>query len=328
MMERYQKHILLKEIGKRGQKRLTESSVIIVGCGAIGSVAAINLVRSGIGRVTIVDRDIIDEGNLQRQFLFEEEDIGKEKAVIAEKKLRRMNSLVNVNGIIADVDSSNIKKIVENKDIIIDGTDNMITRFLINDVSVMKKIPWIYCGVIATYGMVKAIIPEKSACFQCMFPSVPLNLPTCNTAGILTSVPSILASIQSTIVIKYIVERTMGKDLIVYDPWYNSFESIKIEKREKCRCCAQKKFDFLKEKEGVVKICGKDALIIPGEKPVSLPSIKKKLEEVGRVEIERTVLKFYKGKYEIHIFESGRAIVYGTDDKSKAQSLYDKYVKI
>ncbi len=328
MEKRYQKHILLKEVGEEGQKRLMDGSAIIIGCGATGSATAINLVRSGIGEVVIVDRDIVDEGNLQRQFLFDEDDIGERKALIAEKKLKKMNSFSKVRGIVADVRSSNIEKMVEGKNILLDCTDNMETRFLINDVCVMKKIPWIYCGAIATYGMVKAVIPEKTACFQCIFPSLPINLPTCDTAGILTPLPIILASIQSTLALKYIVEGSVGGELIMYDPWYNSFESIEIERRTDCRCCAQKKYDFLEKKGEAIKLCGKEAIIIPGKGRVSFSSLQKKLEKVGRVKREKATLRFYKGRYEIHIFESGRAIIYGIDDEKKAQSLYEKYVKI
>ncbi|KAA0001186.1 MAG: NAD(P)H-binding protein [Thermoplasmata archaeon] len=328
MEKRYEKHILLKEVGKEGQKKLMDSKAIIIGCGATGSAAAINLVRSGFGEIVIADRDVVDEGNLQRQFLFNEEDIGKEKALVAERKLKKMNSLSKVKGIIDHICSSNIEKLIEGKDIVLDCTDNMETRFLINDACVKKGITWIYCGAIATYGMVKAIIPKKTACLRCMFPSIPANLPTCDTAGILTPVPIVLASIQSTLAIKYIVEGSIDGNLIMYDPWYNYFEVIEIKKRKGCKCCGKGIYDFLEEKEKAIKLCGKEAIIIVGKERVSFPLLQKKLKKFGKVKKEGVVLKFYEKNHEIHIFESGRAIIYGTDDEEKAKSLYEKYVKI
>jgi len=325
--KRYEKHILLGEIGRDGQKKLMNSKVVIIGCGATGSVTAINMVRSGIGEVTIIDRDIVDESNLQRQILFDEEDIGKEKALIAEKRLKKANSFSKVKGIVDHVCPSNIENLIKKNDIVLDCTDNMETRFLINDACVKMNLPWIYCGAIATYGMVKAIIPKKTACLRCIFPSIPANLPTCDTAGILTTVPVILASIQSTIAIKYIVERSVDGNLIMYDPWHNHFDSIDIERRKDCKCCGKGIYDFLGE-DKAIKLCGKEGVIIPGEGHISFPLLQKKLERVGKVKMEGAILKFCTNDYEIHIFESGRAIIYGTDDVRKAQSLYEKYVKI
>jgi len=326
--KKYEKHILLGEIGEEGQRKLMDSDIIIIGCGATGCVTAINMVRSGIGKVTIIDRDVVDESNLQRQILFDEGDIGKEKALIAEKKLKKANSFLKVRGIVDHVCPSNIEKLIKGKDIVLDCTDNMETRFLINDACVKMNLPWIYCGAIATYGMVKAIIPKKTACLRCIFPSPPANIPTCDTAGILTTVPIILASIQSTLAIKYIVEGSIDGNLIMYDPWYNHFDSIDIERKKDCECCGKGIYDFLEEKERAIKLCGKEGVIIISKQQISFPLLQKKLERFGKVKREGAILKFCTNDYEIHIFESGRAIIYGIDDVREAQILYEKYVKI
>jgi adenylyltransferase/sulfurtransferase len=331
--ERYSRHIRLRSIGKQGQERLTKSRVVIIGCGALGTTIANSLVRSGVGVIRIADRDVVELSNLQRQMLFDEGDVGSPKAIVAAHKLEKINSDIKIEPVADDITYKNIQNIIKTMNVVIDGTDNMLTRFLINDACVKHNIPWVYGGAIETYGMTMNIIPPKRPCFRCLIPNIPEagSLPTCDTVGVLTTIPTIIGSLQSTEAIKILLQKKdVNKNLITYDVWNHSFESIEIKKNPDCECCGKHHYEFLqgKLKEDVVSLCEKGAIqISPVKKTiVSFDDLEKKLRNVGDVENRKVILRCKIQNYELNIFQNGRAIITGTNDKNIAKSLYAKYI--
>lgn len=326
-MQRYSRQIILKEIRKNGQRKLLNSKVVIIGCGALGTVSANNLARSGVGKITVVDRDIIELNNLQRQILFDEEDVGKPKAEVVKEKLQKINSEIEVVAKVEDVNYTNVEELIKGNDLVLDATDNMETRFLLNDACVKNKIPFIYGGAIATYGM--AFVNGKS-CFRCIFPKLPKrgSLPTCDTFGILNTVPCIIASIQITEALKILLGKIPTNDLIIFDVWNLELRKIKVSKAKNCPCCVKKNYEFLKEKkDAITSLCGRSSVQInPLKKQeINLNELAEKLKNLGEVKNLKSVLNFNDGKNEMTIFKDGRAIV-KTKDEKIAKSVYSKYV--
>ena len=233
----------MKEIGRKGQEVLKNSSVIIIGAGGLGSNLANILVRSGIGKVVIVDDDTVDITNLHRQTVFDENDIGKYKSKVLEEKLRNVNNEVEIDGIVKKIDASNIESLVKKFDIILDGTDDMKTRFIINEAAVKNNIPWIYTGVHSTYCIVKGIIPGKTACLRCFIDKIPPNLDP-ERDGILSNLPSIAASIEATETLRILLGKKPS-GLIIYDIWRQDFEVIELERNKNCTCCVKHDFEYI-----------------------------------------------------------------------------------
>ncbi len=330
--DRYSRQILLKNIQEKGQKKLGKSSATIIGCGALGTTIANNLVRAGIGYLQVVDRDIVELNNLQRQNLFDEDDIGSSKAELIAEKLRKINSEVRIEPIADDVYYKNVERIIKNMDVIVDGTDNMLIRFLINDACVKHDIPWIYGGAIETYGITMNVIPHITPCFRCLIQDIPEagSLPTCDTVGVLNSIPGIIGSIQSTEALKILLGKDINKGLLTYDVWPHNFNNIKIKKRDDCVCCGKHNFEFLnaKKKETMISLCGKGAVQITpvNEVKISFEELGEKLQKLGEVDFHKLVLRFKIPNYELNIFKNGRTIIIGTNDKKIAKSLYTKYI--
>lgn len=330
--ERYSRQILLKNIQEDGQKILAKSHVAVIGCGALGTTIANNLVRSGIGYIRVVDRDIVELNNLQRQNLFDERDVGFSKASIAVKKLERINSEIKIKPIVEDVNHGNIENIIKNMDVIVDGTDNMLVRFLINDTCVKHDIPWIYGGAIETYGITMNIIPHKTPCLRCLIQDLPGagSLSTCDTVGVLNTIPGIIGSIQSTEAIKILLKKNVNKDLLTYDVWTHNFNSVKIKRRMDCECCGKHNFEFLnaEKKETMISLCGRGAIQITPAKSmkISFEDLAKNLQKLGDVEIREIILRFKIPGYELNVFRNGRTIIIGTNDKKVAKSLFSKYI--
>lgn len=330
--ERYNRQTLLKNIQIEGQKKLAKSCVVVIGCGALGTTIANNLVRSGIGHIILVDRDIIELNNLQRQNLFNENDIGLPKASIAAEKLKVINSEIKIEYIIDDVTHKNIETLIKDADVVLDGTDNMLIRFLINDVCVKHNIPWIYGGAIETHGMTMNIIPNKTPCFRCLIQDLPEagSLPTCDTVGVLNSIPGIIASIQSTEAIKIFLKKNINKDLLIYDIWSHNFQKIRIKRKKDCECCSNHNYEFLnaKKKETMISLCGRGAIQITPAKSmnISFEDLAKNLQKLGDVEIREIILRFKVPGYELNVFRNGRTIIVGTNDKKVAKSLFSKYI--
>ena len=336
MQSRYSRQEILQNIGEEGQKKLLNSSVAIVGCGALGTVAANNLARAGIGKISIIDRDFVELNNLQRQMLFDENDVGAPKAVSAAEKIASINSDIEVNPIIKDVNYTNIEEILNNVDLVIDGTDNIQTRMLINDVCVKNRIPWIYTGAIGTSGMSMNILPDK-ACIRCLYPGIPKagSLPTCDTMGVLNTITVIMGSIETTEAIKILlgfydeIEST-NSNLLVYDTWNQSFDSIIVKKNDKCECCGNENYEFIDsdEQEIITSLCGRNAIqITPADpKELSLNIIGEKLEKLGTVKCSDFIMLFKNDETEISLFRDGRAIIKGTDNEMVARTIYARYI--
>ncbi len=268
-MERYSRQILLSEIGREGQESLLSSTVAIIGCGALGTVIASSLVRAGVGRVKIVDRDYIELNNLQRQILFDEEDIARElpKAVAAAERLRKVNSQVEIEPIVADVNPGNVEEIIGDVDLVLDGTDNFETRFLVNDACVKHSIPWVYGAVIVTYGMTMVIIPHRTPCFRCFLAEMPApgSTPTCDMAGVLGPAVNIVASLEVTEALKLLIgkEEALHGQLIYVDAWTGTLERLELEKRDDlCPACDLGQFEFLEASVGsyLTSLCGREAV--------------------------------------------------------------------
>lgn len=241
-LDRYSRQILFSPVGEKGQKKLRKSRVAVIGCGGLGSIIANNLTRAGVGFLRIIDRDKIEASNLQRQVLFDEEDVrmGLPKAIAAKRKLSLINSEVKIEGIVEEINHKNIKKFVDDTDVVLDGTDNFKTRFIINEACIKYKIPWIYGAVAASYGMIFDIIPGKNICLRCIFKEIPPPdiTPSCNTVGIINSAVNVVASIQTTEALKILTGNlnSLIKGLINIDVWDLSLEIIDIKKDKSYRC--------------------------------------------------------------------------------------------
>jgi adenylyltransferase/sulfurtransferase len=336
MIDRYSRQVLFRGIGEEGQRKLGNSCAVIIGCGALGTVIATSLVRAGIGRVRIIDRDFIEYHNLQRQVLFDEEDVRSQlpKAVAAERHLKKVNSSIEIEGIVADVNYTNIEKFVHDADVILDGLDNLETRFLINEVSLKHKVPWIYGGAIGASGMTMNIIPGETPCLRCVHPEVPsgARMLTCETAGVISPAPFIIGSLQSAEAIKILVgAEEINRDLIIIDVWRGKFSRFKVGRRDDCMTC-QGKYEFLEGKFGTktTSLCGQNAVqvINPEVGEVSFERLAAHLKPVGEVSFNEFMLHFRVDNHEMVIFPDGRAIVKNTDDESLARGLYAKYIGV
>ena len=334
MIDRYSRQIIFPGIGEEGQRRLGNSCVVIIGCGALGTIIATSLVRAGVGKVKIADRDFIEYHNLQRQVLFNEDDIknGLPKAVAAERHLRKVNSSVEVEGIVTDVNFTNIERLITGADIILDGLDNFETRMLINDVSLKHKIPWVYGGAISSYGMTMNIIPGETPCFRCFQPAVPTSglTPTCDTAGVISPAPFIIGSLETTEAMKILVgAKEINRQLICIDVWSGRFDRFEIAPRPGCPACLER-YEFLEGKFGVrtSSLCGQNAVQVlnPEIERGSFKELEAHLKVVGNVSYNEFMLHFRVDGREMVIFPDGRAIVKNTTDESLARGLYSKYI--
>lgn len=336
-LDRYSRQTLLSEIGTDGQERLLASSVTIIGCGALGTVLASGLVRAGVGKVRIVDRDTIELNNLHRQALFDEEDIAKglPKAIAAVEKLKKVNSQVKLEPVVADVNPDNVEHMISDVDLVLDGTDNFEVRFLVNDACVKHNVPWVYGAVIATYGMTMAIIPHRTPCFRCFLPQMPVpgSTPTCDTVGVLGPAVNIIASLELTEGLKILLgkEEELNEKLLYMNVWEGTLKQQEI-KRENglCPTCGQGKFEFLEAKQGslLTRLCGRDAVQISvrGEAKVSFSDLAQRLNPVGEVTSNDHMLRFRIDSYELTVFPDGRTIVKGTPDEAVARTLFAKYI--
>lgn len=335
-LKRYSRQIILSNIEASGQQKLHDSVVGVVGLGALGSVIANNLARAGVGKLILADRDVVELDNLHRQILYDEGMLGEPKAIAAAEYLNRVNPDVEVKPVVKDVNFSTIGTIVSKSELILDGTDNMETRFLINDYSVKKGIPWIYGGVVGTQGMTMNIIPNKkssSPCFRCVIPELPTSgsLPTCDTFGILNTVPNIIGSIQSTEAIKMLLGSTdVNQKLLFYDVWAFEFRALEISQNDSCKCCVEHDYEYLnvKKRTIVTTLCGQDSVQITPIKSgaLSLSDFSKKLSRVGRIKKGKHTLEFKLQDYKITIFTDGRVLIKGTTDENLAKSIYAKYI--
>ncbi len=332
--ERYSRQILFPGIGERGQEALLHAHAAICGAGALGSFHAAALARAGVGAITIVDRDYVEPGNLHRQWLFEESDAAEAlpKAVAAERRLARINSQVRARGIVADLTAGNVQELLGEADVILDGTDNFETRYLINDFAVSRGIPWIYGAAVGSYGLTMPVVPNQTACLRCVYPEPPAGTqPTCETAGVVGPVVSAVASLQVADAMRILVDPS-GLErprITMIDVWGGGIRQIDAPARDPdCPTCGRREFPYLEEsRRQPVSLCGRNAVQIwERERPVDLLELKARLEALGEVRANEFALRFFIQPYEMTVFADGRAIVKGTSDTGIARSLYARYV--
>ena len=329
-MDRYSRQVLLSQIGDKGQKRLRKARVIIIGCGALGTGSAEHLVRAGVGDILLVDRDFLELDNLQRQHLFTEADVGEPKALIAEEKLKKINSDITIKGVVDDITPANVEEFIKKRDIIVDGTDNLNIRYIINDACIKNGIPWIYGACVAVNGMMMNILPE-GPCFRCLLPQMPApgSVPSCDTIGIINTLPSLISALQATEAVKYLTGESVTSDLFIVDIWERDFRQVTVSQREDCSCCVDHDYTFLDNvTERVTILCGRDAVQVSPvhRESISLEDLAHKLEPAGKVILTPHILFFTVDQFTLSIFCDGRAIIKGTNDEKKAKSLYAHYV--
>jgi molybdopterin/thiamine biosynthesis adenylyltransferase len=335
-LDRYSRQTLFSPIGKDGQKRLGDSSVAIIGCGALGTVIANNLCRAGIGRLVIADRDYIELNNLQRQILFDEEDISRRlpKAIAAAEKLHRVNSTTKIEALVEDVNADGIESLVQNVDLLLDATDNFETRYLLNDACVKHEQPWIYSAVIASYGVTMNILPGDTPCLRCIFPEMPLpgTTPTCDTAGVLNGIVGAIAGVATTEALKLLLQSDkVSRAMFWMDVWENTSERIELPRQLDCPTCGLHQYEFLDSLNGTssASLCGRNAVQVrSGRKhdKIHLPDLAERLRPVGQVSYNEFLLRFIVDDYELTIFPDARAIIKGTDDEQVALSVYARYI--
>ena len=334
-MSRYAKQILFAPLGEEGQKRLSAARVTLVGLGALGSVIANHLVRAGVGFLRLCDRDFVELDNLQRQILYDEEDVKSNlpKAVAAAAKLKRINSEVTLDPRVCDVNYANVEELSKDVDLVLDGTDNFETRFLLNDACVKLKKPWVYGGCVGSYGMSMVILPEEGPCFTCLLSEKPApgSSPTCDTAGVLNTAVAIIASLQANEANKILAGRRGALDggLVTLDLWANTHQRIRVPRAADCVTCVKRQFPSLEsDASGATTLCGRNAVQItpPSGSKLDLVETERKLASIGTVRRNDYLIKFAVDGCELTIFPDARAIVQGTDDPARARTLYAKYV--
>jgi len=347
--DRYSRQILFPGIGAEGQARLARSRIAIVGCGATGSALAALLARAGVGTLRIIDRDYVEPSNLQRQSLFDEQDASESlpKAIAAARKIAAFNSQIVVEPKVDDVIPANIEALLEGMEIILDGTDNFETRYLINDFAVKNSVPWIYSAAVGSYAATMNVLPGETACLACIFPDSPRGIvDTCETSGILNSAVNLVASITATETLKLLVgnetdgiktphpPKTLRKTLLSFDLWTNEHAEISAAKPHPgCRACGERDFIHLAgEGRPHITLCGRNSVQIHAvqtharQRPIDFTEMDRRLQPHGTVRHNDFVLKFWHDPYEITLFPDGRAIIKGTTDTAVARSLYARYV--
>jgi molybdopterin/thiamine biosynthesis adenylyltransferase len=334
--ERYSRQMLFAGIGEEGQKRLASASAVIVGCGAIGAAAANLLVRAGVGRLRIVDRDFVEPSNLQRQTLFDESDARAvlPKAVAAERKLRAINSSIAVEGVVADADPKNAEDLLRGFDLILDGTDNFETRFLINDLAVKAGRPWIYAAAVASYGLTMTIRPGLTPCLACLLETLNSGQgleETCDTIGVLGPIVNLIASLEVAEALKLLAgrEEMLQGRLVSCDVWSGRFQSVRVSRNPECRACVRREFSYLQgEAQPHITMCGRDSVQIhERHRLLDLGALRERLAPaVAGVRHNEFLLHFRVPPYEMTVFADGRAILKGTKDPAVARSLYARYI--
>jgi len=339
LLDRYSRQIRYPALGEAGQRRLLASRVTICGCGALGTVLANHLARAGVGRIRIVDRDFIETHNLQRQVLFDEQDVADNlpKAEAAARKLRAINSSIAIEPVVTDIDHTNILDLVGDADLILDGTDNFETRYLINDAAVKLGKPWIFGGVLGSEGQTMTIIPGQTPCIRCLIETNPPPgmTPTCETAGVLGPAVAVIASFEAVEAIKILSGAldALNRELIMVDVWDWSFRRLKVAGllgKVDCPCCQRRQFEWLSGALGshTTTLCGRNAVQVATRRnePLNFAELAMRLAPLGDVRHNAFMLRFATEGHEFTVFPDGRAIIKGTNDIAKARTLYAQFV--
>jgi adenylyltransferase/sulfurtransferase len=335
--ERYSRQVLFSGIGEEGQHRLQKSRVLIVGCGALGSAQAESLARAGVGRLRIVDRDFVEASNLQRQTMFTERDADERipKAIAAAAHIREINSETQTEPEVADVNHSNIERLIRDCDVVIDGTDNFATRYLINDACVKHEMKWIYGAAVGSYGVTMTVLPHQTVCLRCIFEEAPpaASAPTCDTAGVIMPIINVVAAVQVSEALKIMTghfEELHGS-LMQFDVWRNEWRKINPGARSpECVVCALGRFETLAPatQDFAAVLCGRNAVQISPMQTttVDFSSLAERLRAVGEVKVNEYLLRFRTGEFELTVFQDARSIIRGTDQITTARSLYARYI--
>jgi adenylyltransferase/sulfurtransferase len=333
-LERYSRQIRFAPFGPEGQARIGEATAAIVGCGALGTVQAALLARAGVGRLRLIDRDYVEESNLQRQLLYTEEDTraGLPKAEAARRHLLQANSAIRIEACVSDLNPEDAEELLGGAQVILDGTDNFETRLLINDYAVRESIPWIYGAAVGSYGIAMPILPGDSACFRCIYPEPPAGVqPTCETAGVMGPVTSVIGSIQAMEAIKILAGRaeSVRRKIFRADLWNGPVRETEMpERAADCPACGRREFSYLDgRRRAPVSLCGRNAVQIhERSRPVNLIELAERLEGLGPVRANEFALRFEDGEHQVTVFADGRAIIKGTTDVGVARSVYSRYV--
>lgn len=337
MNERYSRQILFNGIGEEGQRRLIQSRALIVGCGALGSAHAESLARAGVGHLRIVDRDFVEFSNLQRQTMFTERDAAERtpKAIAAAHHIREITRDIEVEPEIADVNNSNIEQLIKDCDVVLDGTDNFATRYLINDACVKHEVNWIYGAAVGSYGVTMTIRPHQTACLRCVFEEAPpaASAPTCDTAGVIMPIISVVAAVQVAEALKLLTghNEMLHRSLMQFDVWRNEWRKINPGPASPdCPTCGLGKFTTLEAAAGdfAAVLCGRDAVqISPAESTrVDFERLAERLRATGDVKFNDYLLRFRTEGFELTVFQDARSIIRGTSEIKIARSLYAKYI--
>ncbi len=334
LTSRYARQILFGGIGPAGQERILRSHVTVVGLGALGTVIANLLGRAGVGHLRLIDRDFVDLSNLQRQVLFDEQDAEERlpKVIAAAARLRAINSEIKVEPVIADVTPRNVEQLLAGSDLVLDGTDNFETRFLLNDVCIKLDLPWVYGGALGATGSTMTIVPGQTPCFRCVVDPAPPPgvMASCETEGVLGAITGTIAAIESVEALRLLTGHAPRGSLLNIDLWERDFYEAKVERRPDCPACGAHRFEYL-EGERVAwttVLCGRNSVQIvpPDEREIALPDLQRRLAAVGAVTYNGFLLSVQVQDREIIVFPTGRAIIRGTTDEAEARSLYARYV--
>nr|WP_083270789.1 ThiF family adenylyltransferase [Bacillus marinisedimentorum] len=331
--ERYSRQMLFKPIGEDGQRNLADAKVLIVGMGALGTAAANHLARAGVGFIRFADRDYVEKSNLQRQMLFDEEDVkaAMPKAEAARRKLMLLNSDIMLDARIGDVNADNVEELIAGIDLVIDGTDNFSTRFLLNDACFKHGIPFIYGGAVSSRGMFAALRPGKTPCLRCLMPEQQGGQ-TCDTVGVISPVVDMVSSYQVTETLKYLTgnEKHMRSGLLNFDIWYNQQFQISFGKsRSDCPVCSKKSYPALEptEKETTTVLCGRETVQIQNHTNMDLNDWAERLAPVAQLKKTPFLLRAELNEGErLVLFPDGRVLVQGTEDITRAKTLYSRYI--
>lgn len=342
-MSRYSRQILYEHLREAGQSRLCASRVTLIGCGALGTVLANTLARAGVGFLRIVDRDFVELNNLQRQVLFDEADVknGTPKSVAAANRLATINSEIQIDPVVADANHGNIETLVDGANLILDGTDNFETRYLINDVSVKRGIPWIYGACVGAEGMVMPILPDETPCLRCIFdePPPPGSSPTCDTAGVLAPIVQVVASLQAMEAFKLLSGRkdALNRQLVQIQLWEGEFTGFDMQSARDngdCICCKQRKFEYLSGAETgrTVSLCGRNAVQVrpASDIRITLEDVAARIAPAAKAAptLNRYLLRFEVDQYEITLFRDGRAIIKGVREVEEGRTVYARYIGV
>lgn len=331
---RYSRQMLFKPIGPEGQRALAERSVLIVGMGALGTVLANHMVRAGVGTVRFVDRDYVEASNLHRQMLYDEEDaaMSMPKAVAAERKLARINSDVRLEAVVADTTAANVEQLLDGIDIVLDGTDNFSTRYLLNDACFKRGVPFVYGGAVASRGMSAVFVPGKTGCLRCLIQPSDSAGETCDTIGVISPIVDIVASYQAAEALKCLVGAHGARrgSLVTLDVWNNHYYELKLPPpRADCPVCSGSRYPALESvgDDGIVSLCGRETIQIRGRASFDLTEWRSKLKAVARVQSNPFLLRAELPEGErLVLFPDGRALVQGTEDPVRAKTLYARYI--